>query len=75
MKRNSKRQYDENHQTAFWPEDLSNEWHVYAALGFSQPEMDTWMQRDLVSAQDGNDATVAPWYAADRPRWFSWELE
>jgi len=51
---NPEKQYDENQQTSFWPEEVSNEGHVYAALGVSQQEIDTWMKRDLeLAQQDG----------------------
>ena len=51
---NPEQQHDENQQTAIWPEEVSNEGHVYVALGVSQQEMDTRMQRDVESArQDG----------------------
>ncbi len=48
---NPEKQHDENQQTAIWPEEVSNEGHVCVALGVSQQEIDTWMQRDLESAQ------------------------
>ena len=51
---NPEKQHDENQQTAIWPEEVSNEGHVYVALGVSQQEIDTWMQRDLeLAQQDG----------------------
>ncbi len=48
---NPEQQHDENQQMAIWPDEVSNEGHVYVALGVSQQEIDTWMQRDLESAQ------------------------
>ena len=54
MKLNPEKQHDENQQTAIWPEEVSNEGHVYVALGVSQQEIDTWMQRALeLAQQDG----------------------
>ena len=51
---NPEQPHDENQQTAIWPEEVSNEGHVYVALGVSQQELDTWMHRDVESArQDG----------------------
>ena len=56
MKRNPAKQYDANRQTAFWPEEVSNEGHVYVALGVSQQEVDAWIQRELqLAQQDGKE--------------------
>ncbi|MHB9082012.1 MAG: hypothetical protein ACYC3X_31500 [Pirellulaceae bacterium] len=70
MKLIPEKQHDENQQAAFWSEEVSNEGHVHAALGVSQQEIDTWMQRDLkLAQQDGNYDTVAAQNAADQRRW------
>ncbi len=54
MTLNSEKRHDEYQQTAFRPEEASNEGHVYVALGVSQQEIDTWMQRELeLAQQDG----------------------
>ena len=51
---NPEKQHDENQQMAIWPGEVSNEGHVYVALGVSQQEIDTWMQRELeLAQQDG----------------------
>ncbi|MHB8974234.1 MAG: hypothetical protein ACYC4N_27685 [Pirellulaceae bacterium] len=73
---NPERQYDESQQTAVWSEEVSNEGHVHAALGVSQQEIDTWMQRDLkLVQQNGNYGTVAARNAADHQRWYSGQVE
>ena len=73
---NPEKQHDENQQMTFWPEEVSNEGHVHAALGVSQQEIDTWMQRELqLVQQDGNYDTVAARNAADQPRWLSGQVE
>ncbi len=70
MKTHSKQQHDENRQLAIWPEGISNEGHVYIALGVTQQEIDTWMQRDLeLAQQEGNCDTVAALNAADQQTW------
>ena len=47
---NPEQQHDEHQQTAIWPEEVSNEGHVYVALGVSQQEIDIWMQPAFVQA-------------------------
>lgn len=69
MKRNPAPQYDENRQTAFWPEDVSNEGHVYVALGVSQQEVDAWIQRELqLARQETRLSTVSAGIAANQPK-------
>ena len=59
-----------NRQLTSWPEGVSNEGHVCVALGVSEQEIDTWMQRDLeLAQQEGNGETVAALNAANQPRW------
>ncbi|MHB0960038.1 MAG: hypothetical protein ACYC0X_20130 [Pirellulaceae bacterium] len=67
---NPEKQHDENQQTTVWPEEVSNEGHVYVALGVSQQEIDIWMQRELeLAQQEGNFNTVAALNAANQQRW------
>lgn len=69
MKRNLARQYDGNQQTAIWPEEVSNEGHVYVALGMSQQEVDAWTQRELhLAQQEASLSAVSARIAADHPK-------
>jgi hypothetical protein len=72
MKLNPEKHHDGNQQTAICPEAVSNEGHVYAALGVFQQEIDTWTQRELqLVQQDGNYDRVAARNATDQQKWLS----